>query len=248
MYTTVTKVRQASGFVGNTNITDAFITQHIKRAESKVISKISDVYALPLPKYYEQAITFSGTGSGSATMTITINSANYTVAVTNGLSASSAADLFRTSALNNTSFVTDGLGSGATVTFWNYGQDGDSTDVTITSTNPQTVSGITATGGTVTEVAVPIIEYLTTGIANATLLINEYGPESQDTDKDGFKLLALFDDILKSIANKEEKVFDFAQNELPGTTTKRLVFSPNDTTNDDDTEPTASKFTMNKTF
>ena len=249
-YTTVTKVREASGFVGNTNITDAFISQQIMRADNKVNSKIGDVYALPLPKYFTQTITFSGTGSASANMTITVDSKNYVIAVSLNLTASQAADLFRTAAnvTTNTNFVTDGLGGGAAVTIYNKDQTGDYLDVTVTSTDPQTVSGITATCGTVTEIAVPLIEYISTEISTALLLTVEYGAETQDSDKNGFKRLALCDSILNSIADKKEKIYDFNSVELPASTTKQIVFSPNDTTEDDDDEPTAFKFTMNKTF
>ena len=141
-YTTVTKVRQTSGFVGNSNISDAFISSLIIRAEGLINSYIGTVYTLPLQKHYFRTITFSGTGSGSATMTITIDGTAYTVAVTSGLTASAAADLFRTSGASSTSFVVDALGSGAVVTI--YTHDGaDSTQLTITSTDQQTVQGIT---------------------------------------------------------------------------------------------------------
>src|SRR3990167_5325002 len=189
-YTTTTKVRQASGMVGNTNITDAFISSIIARAENTFDSSVGDVYVLPLPKYYSQTIVFSGTGSGTSTMTITINGESFLVVMASSLTASQAADRFRTASASATSFVTDNLGSGATVTIYST-VAGDSTDVTITSTDPQTVSGITATGGTVTQVVIPFVEAIVTDIAVARLMIVEYGPESEGTDKDGYKLLAL---------------------------------------------------------
>lgn len=246
-FTTVSKVREVSGFTGSTNVTDAFISRLITRADSMVNAHVGDVYSLPVGKYYSQTIVFSGTGSGTATMTITINGTNYTVAVVSSQTASQAADLFRASAASSTSFVVDSLGNGATVTFYSKVAN-DSTDVTITSTDPQTVSGITATGGTVTEIAPPMLEMLSTQIAAAYLLIAEYGAEAQDTDKDGNKLLALWRGVLEDIQAKKEKVFDFAGVELTRSGTKRLTFYPNDTSETDTTNPTASKFTMNQNW
>lgn len=245
MYTTIAKIRQVSGFVGNSNISDAYISSMLLGAESLINSYLSDAYTLPIGKYYTQTITFSGTGSGNGTMTITINGEDYVVAITGSLTASQAADLFRVAALENSSFVTDGIGSGATVALYSIDAN-DATDVTVT-TATQTVSGITATNGTVTEIAPPLLEVLATEITAASLLINEYGPESQDTDKDGYKRLAMWEKILKNIANKTEKVFDFAGQELPRSTTRTVVFYPDAASRTGD-DPTANKATMNKVF
>jgi len=246
-YTTVTKVRQSGGFVGNNNVTDAFISNLITRAQSYINSYISDAYEVPVDKFYSQTIVFSGTGSGSGTMTITINGTNYAIAIVSSLSASAAADLFRTAAASSTSFVTDGLGGGATVTIYSIVGD-DSTDVAISSTNPQTVTGITATGGTVTEVFPPVLESLATEIAVAHLLITEYGEEAQDTDKDGFKRLETWTEMLKNIAAKKEKLFNFAEIELTRSSTKRLASFPIDDSVDDNDEEIVNKVTMNKRF
>jgi hypothetical protein len=247
-YTTVTKVRQVAGFVGNTNVTDAMFSTFIIRAESMINSRIGDVYTLPLPKFYFQTIVFSGTGSGTDTLTITIDGVGYDVAITLNLTASEAADLFRAAASASTSFATDGVGAGATVTIYNLGQDSDSTDVTITSTDPQTVAAITATGGTVTETSTPFIESIATQLAAALALIQEYGPEAQGTDKDGWNRLSIWEGILKEIQNKSEKLFDFSGTELPKSTSKQLRFYPTAASEDDDTDPTAPQFTMNKEF
>lgn len=246
-YTTVSNVRELAGFVGNSNVSDAYISSEITRAQSYINSYISDVYALPLGTYYKQTIVFSGTGTGSDTLTITIDGSDYDVAITNGLTASDAADLFRSAAADNSSFVIDGIGDGTTVTIYSI-DDGDSTDVTITSTDPDTVEGITATGGTVTAVAPPMAEALASNIAAAYTLITEYGPEAQDTDKDGFKRLAEWTDVLKRIAKKEEKLFDFADNELPRSSTKRLKFFPKSGSEDDNEEEIVNQVTMNQKF
>ena len=246
MYTTVTKVRQASGMVGNTNITDAFISSIIARAENTFDSSVGDAYTLQLPKYYTQTIVFSGTGSGALTMTITINGESFAVVIASSLTASQAADRFRTASASATSFVTDNLGSGATVTIYSKVAD-DSADVTITSTDPQTVSGITATGGTVTQVTLPFVEAIVTDIAVARLMIVEYGPESEGTDKDGYKLLALAMSTLKSIKTKAEKLYNFVGVELPVASTHRLSFYPT-TASQTDENDTSNKFTMNGDF
>jgi hypothetical protein len=247
MYTTVTKVRQIAGFIGNSNVSDSFISSLITRAEGLINSYLSDAYTMPLQKFYEQTITFSGTGTGAGTMTIIVGGESIDVTISTSLTASQAADAFRTAALDNAVFVTDGLGSGEIVTI--HSIDGnDSTAVTITSTDPQTVAGITSTGGTVTEVAVPFIENLTTETATAYLLMTEYGPEAQDTDKDGAKRLAMVREILEGIRKKEEKVFDFAGVELARASTKTISFFPADGSEDADGVPIESKFKINQRF
>jgi len=248
MYTTVAKVRAVSGFVGNSNVADSFISSLILRAESYIKSFISDAYALPIGKYYTQTIVFTGTGSGSSTMTITIDGANYLVVMASSLTAAQAADRFRTAADASGSFVTDGLGSGTTVNIYSQSA-GDSAEVTLTSTDPQTVSGITATGGTVTEIAPPLLEMLATEIAAANILMVDYGPESQDTTKDGQSRLDLWTKVLEALRDKKEKLFDFAGVELPTSTSKTLDFYPTATSDDPEaTDSTANKFTMNKKF
>lgn len=255
-YTTVTKVREAAGFVGNANITDAQISGQIDIASNMIDSKISDVYALPLTKFYRNTITFSGTGDGSGNMTITVNSVNYIVAITDTLTPSAAADLFRLAVMGetNATFQVDAVGSGVAVSMTTCNQDEDSADVKITSTDPQTVQGIVATGGTVVQVAPPMIENLATQIAAALLLIQDYGVESQDTDKEGFKRMAFWvgdeeaPGMLTMIQEKKMKVFDCSGTELASSSTQQIKFFPTEASRDDATDPTANKFTMNQQF
>lgn len=250
-YTSVTKVRQEAGIVGNSNITDARIMNYMTLVDNEIDSYLVDVYTLPLPVFFENTITFSGTGSGSATMTITIDSLDYDIAVTSGLSDSGAADLFRTAASNESDkdfVVFEGLGSGEIVTIYTLGQSGTATDVTISSTDPQTVQGIISTGGTVTATPVKVIEAISSGLAAARLLIAEYGPEAQDSDKDGFKKLALYQDMLNQIQGKELKLFDFAGNELPRSSNKQLKFFPGANSEDANEEDITDQFTINAKF
>jgi len=247
MYTTVTKVRQASGFVGNSNVTDAFILGYILQAQARVDSYIRDAYTLPLPKYHTNTITFSGTGSSTATLTIVIDGVSYAISIISTLTASAAADLFRqaVAASASATFTTDGLGNGAVVYLYSNGGD-DSTQVDMTS--GAAAGGITPTEGTVTEIAVPMVESLTTQVATALLFIVEYGPESEDTDKDGYKLLSLAETALKAIRKKEIKLYDFDGDELPTASTRRLSFWPTTASQDDGENDTANKFTRNKVF
>lgn len=247
MYTTVTKVRQVAGFVGNSNVSDAFVSSMITRSEGLVNSYLSDAYTMPLEKFYEQTIVFSGAGTGSSTMTITIGGESFAVTISSGLTASEAADLFRTATEDSAVLIVDGLGSGATVTFHSV-EGNDSTQVTITTTDPQTVSGITATGGTVTQVSVPLIENLTTEAGAAYLLMTEYGAEAQDTDKDGAKRLAIVREILEAIRKKKEKVFDFAGVELARSDTFSIAFFPGDNATDEDGKTIKRQFKMNQKF
>lgn len=249
-YTTVTKVREEAGFVGNSNISDAQIDNVISLVQSEIDSSVSDVYSLPLPTFYKNTLTFSGAGTGSGTMTITIDSIDYALSITSGASASEVADLFRTAATaeSGKSFlVYDDLGHGSEVSIYSANQSEDSTDVTITSTDPDTVQGVTMTGGTVLGVSIKLIESIATGMAAAKLLIREYGPEAQDTDKDGFKKLALYQEMLDKIQNKELKLIDFSGTELSGVDNKRIAFYPTEASRTGD-DPTENYFTRNQLF
>lgn len=235
-YTSETKVREHSGFVGNTNISATRINQYIARATNMVNSRLARVYQLPLPYFWQNTIVFSGAGSGSANMTITVNGQSFVVAITSGLTASAAADKFRRAVLDNAdaTFQADEIGNGATVTITARAQENTDDDVTPTSTDPQTVSGITATGGTTIPVQHPFIEYLVTEAATAYLLISEYGAESQDSDKDGFKRLGLVKTDLEDLQNKIELLQDFDGVDFPYADVSRIAFMPRDGTEDED--------------
>lgn len=246
-YTTATKVRENAGFTGNANISDAIIVSRIVRAEGMINSKLKNVYALPLPKYHFNVITFSGTGSGAGTLTMVIGGVSVAVTIASGLTAAQAADRFRTAALDNAAFALDSLGDGAAVTIHGISGD-DSSEVTVTSTDPQTVAGITATGATVTETAPPIIEMIATEIAAALMLIKEYGDEAQDADKDGFKRLTLAKKDLQALADQEDGILDFAAVELPKVTAKRLGFYPTDASETDADHPTAARLRIDRKY
>ncbi len=233
--------------MGNTNVTDAFIANAISAAVGIVNSYLSDAYSLPLAKFFQKDIVFSGTGSGSGTMTIIVGGESIAFAITNGMTAAQAADAFREAAIDNTAFVTDSVGNGATVAMFNITGSTPS-QLAITSSNPQTVTGITATAGSSAEVAVPLVEAATTGIASAQLLINEYGAEAQDSNKDGYKLMAFWTGLLESIRDKKTKVMDFAGNELPVNSNKLPRFFPTASSENDPVNPTKSSFTKNQKF
>lgn len=249
-YTSETKVREHSGFVGNSNISATRINQYIARATNMINSRLANVYQLPLPYFWQNTIVFTGTGSGSATMTISIDGEDYAIAITNGLTASQAADKFRRAVLDNTSagFQTDEIGNGATVTITARAQDNTDDDVTPTSTDPQTVSGITATGGTTIPTAHPFIEYLATEGATAYLLISEYGAESQDSDKDGFKRLGLLKEDLQSIQDKAELLLDADGVAFPQADLSRIGFSPRNGSVDADGAEYDRRATWNKKY
>jgi hypothetical protein len=255
-FTTVTKVREIAGFVGNANVSDAQIASYIDMATNQVQAKIGDVYAIPLTRNFENTVVFSGTGTGTSALTIIVNSINYVVTVAVGMTGAQAADAFRAVVLAESSatFKVNGVGGGSTVTMTSCNSDEDLANVTITSTDPQTVDDITATGGTVSEVAPALIEGITGQIAAAYLLLQEYGPESQDTDKDGAKKLAIFDGdvdtpgMLTQIQLKKMKVFDCEGNELATSTTQQISFYPTTASRTDDEDPTANQFTINGKF
>jgi phage gp36-like protein len=127
-YCTIADIRRESGFVNNTNLADARVTETGERAQSEVESYLRGVYTLPL---------------------------------------SSTPDL---------------------------------------------------------------IEYITMLLASGYLLIREYGPESRDTDKDGYKKCAEARALLQQIAAKTLLLVDSTGAVLPTSSTHRLGYFPTSST------------------
>ena len=249
-YTSIAKVREYSGFADSTLVSDAFIDRQIARAESIIQGNIGSVYTLPLAYFWQNTITFSGAGTGAGTMTITINGISYAITIASGTTAAQAADAFRRAVANagaSATFEADSV-SDAVVTITADNQTKTAGDVTLTSTDPQTVAGITATGGTLVQVTTPYIEYLATEIATAYILLVEYGAEAQDSDKDGAKRLALVEKELKSIREKKTKLFDNGGTELALRSSGRLSFYPTDASEEDVDDPTPFRFKMNDKY
>jgi hypothetical protein len=245
-YTTNLAVRQVAGFVGNTNVSDELVSSKIIEAEGIVNSYLSDPYVVPLARYFRNTLVFTGTGTGSGTLSLTVGGVAVAVPITTGMTPAQSADAFRAAAIQNGEFITDGIGSGATVAFFSVAGN-DPLSVSVTANNsPQ--AGVTATAGSTAEVAVPLVEAAAKNIAAALLLINEYGAESQDTNKDGYKMMALWRELLENIRDKKTKVFDFAGNELPGNTGRSISFFPTAGSETDPVNPTNSRFTMNQKF
>ena len=250
-YTTPTEVRQESGFGDNANITDVQIASIIDLVENEIDSRISKVYSLPMPIFYKNTIIFSGVGDGSGTMTITIDGQDYVISITDGITASEVADLFRVEILANTDkdfLLEDMLGHGEVVSMVSNNQSETPTDVSITSTDPQTVSGITATGGTTTGYPIPLITSIARGMAGAKLLIQEYGEEAQDTTKDGFARMKIYQSLLDEIAVKKLALIDFNGDELTRSSGDRISFYPTEASRNNANNPTENKFTMNDKY
>jgi len=95
-------------------------------------------------------------------------------------------------------------------------------------------------------------------LAAAFILIDEYGKETADTDKDGYKRLDLiYNDektgLLDKIQSKEVKIIsDTTSTELQINTTKSPVFRPNDlSSSESQSDPdisTTPRIKMNKIF
>jgi hypothetical protein len=100
------------------------------------------------------------------------------------------------------------------------------------------------------------ITELASQLAAAFVLIDEYGKEAQDTDKDGYKRLGLLTNedgtgILDKIQKKELKLFsDTTSQELNTATTRTPIFRPNNLSQNS-TNPevsTKEKIMMNKIY
>ena len=251
LYASIERTKLTAGLQSNTNITDALVNSKINHGKAVVDSFIGDIYQLPLPPFYRNTITFSGAGTGSDTMTNTIDGVDYVVSIENGDTATQIADKFRQAVLDNDSstFVIDDMLDGAVV-YIISNNTSDKTEVQLTSTDPQTVEGITATGGSVIAVAHAIIVQITEELAAALLLQIAYGAEAEGTDKEGYIRYSQTLKLLKSIQKREIKLRDGDGTEFPVSTDSRMAFSPNDTTSSGDgtADDTSPRFSMNQKF
>lgn len=91
-----------------------------------------------------------------------------------------------------------------------------------------------------------IIQFASTQLASAILYADEYGEETQNLDK-GWK--SKFNNIialLESIRTRQMKLFDSDNVELALTGLSGITGYPNNTSNVDTADPTASDFTINR--
>lgn len=249
--TSVARVREVSGFDNTTNITDAMILGKIIIAQSKVISAVGRRYALPLKYRRMNTLVFSGTGSGSGTLAITINGVVYNVAVTLGLTAASAAELFRVAAQNSIHFVNVASAVTTTIVSQSTSDDLTTADAEVNITSAPTAAGISVAIGIRSDRYPPILEQLVADIASALLLMDNYGAEAQDTPKDGDKKMSIAETLLKQIQGTDKDgltidvVDEFTNAELLVAEPDAPLFAPNDTTNVDEENPTDSLLGIN---
>lgn len=257
MMTTEAKVRELSGFDNSTNVTAATVRGKISIAESMVNSAVGRRYSLPIPFHRSNTLTFGGAGTGSTTMTITINGTNYTFAVTSGLTAARAAELFRVAVKASTDFVVRLNGAEATIismTSTDGVTDIDTADNEVNITAYATAAGITATVGTREDRYPPIINEFASEIAAALLLKDNYGAEAEDTPKDGDKRLAAIVEQLGYIQGTsndkiQTNLFDEVTGvELSSGTADSPTFHPDDDSFSDSDNPTAPKIGINQIF
>jgi phage tail sheath gpL-like len=257
MMTTEAKVRELSGFDDTTNITSATVLGKISIAESMVNSAVGRRYALPIAFHRSNTLTFDGTGSGSGTMTIVVNGTNYDITISSGLTAARAAELFRLAAVNSSDFVVRLNGAEATIiskTATDGTTDIGTADDEVNITAAPTTSGISATIGTRGDRYTPVLHEMASEIAAALLLKDNYGPEAEDTPKDGEARLAAIRDQLSYIQaiNENELQLDL-YDEVTGLpfesgTQDSPEFHPDDTSFSDSDNPTAPKIGINQIF
>ena len=247
MFTTIDRVRTLSGFDDEEQITNENIKSKIIIASGMIDSAIWYVYTLPISYRYQNTLTFSWTAS-TGSLVIAINGVNYTVAVTIWETPSQISDNFRVAFDNSSDFITDDLGSGATVLLISQSQLSDGyAEVNITSA-PDTY--ITTTIGTREKRYPVVLEQYTAEIATALIMIDEYGVEAQDTGKDGPTRMDRINETLQKIQGVHEsgqsiRLFD---DEISGSTSGATVSYPNDTSETDPSDSTSPKVWMNKVF
>lgn len=204
MYTTIENVRQFSGFDDATKITGATIRNKISMADAKLDASIVYRYALPIPYHRQNTITFSGTGNDTGTMAIVINGVTYNVAITVGLTAMQAANLFRNAAIASTHFNVDVISTESSDVIVTIISKTDSSvlltaDAEVTISASPTTKGVSGAIGTRADRFPPFITQLSTEIATALLYMDNYGIEAEDTPKDGVARMERLDKMLAQL-------------------------------------------------
>lgn len=257
MFTTIAKVREISGFDDSAKISDDIVRGKILTAESMLNSAVGSRYALPIPYHRQNTLTFGGAGTGSGTMAIVVNGTTYNVAISNLLTASQAADLFRVAAVDSADFKTDTGGSGVEVLLISKTDSDDlsTANAEVNITAAPTTNDITGTIGTRVDRYPPIIEQLAAEIASNLLLQDNYGVEAEDTPKDGDKRMERTDIKLQRLQGVDEdtgitiNVYDEVTGvELSASSVDIPSFRPNETTNEDEDDPTGAIIGINKEF
>lgn len=251
MYSSVAIVREISGFSNTTKISNGMIRRFIALADSMIDGAIAYRYTMPMVHRKEGILTFSGTGSGTGSFVVTINGTAYTMSVTNGMTASQVADLFRAEAEDNEDFYLDFIGDGAEVRIVSK------TDTTTNETTPTAEVTVTSAPTAVgISLASSVLDYypgmmrqLSADIATALLYQNQYGKESEDTPTDGYAKMEVLQQILDQIAGIDPEktpiriLDDYTKIELSTSLNDLPRGLPNASTNgstDNDTTPFVS--------
>ncbi len=256
MYGTVDLAREISGFDNAAKVSDSIVSGKLAIADSMIDGALAYRYILPLTYHRQNTIAFSGTGSGSGTMAVVVNSTTYNLTIALSQTAATTADLLR--AATSTDFITDRVGSGATVTLISRTSSSTLTtanaEVNVTSV-PNT-AGVSGTIGTRSDRYPPLLTQISADIAAALLLQDNYGVEAQDTPKDGYARMKQLNKMLMQLQGTAKDapnlyLFDeVTHEELSKSTLGDPQYLPNDTTTDstDPTDSTAPYFTINGTF
>jgi len=254
MYTQISKVRELSGFDNSTKISDSVVLGKISIAESMLDAAISERYTLPLQYHRQNTLVFSGTGSGSGTLSVVINGTAYAVAITLNLTAAQAADLFRTACASSADFITDLAWGSATVVIISKSTTLVTANAQVNITSAGTANGITGTIGTRYDRYPPLVDQITAEIASALLLQDNYGVEAEDTPKDGnLKLKNLSTSLLRlQGADKDGLMMriidEVTKIEILESSGTECGFFPDDTSDEDEDDPTAHKLGINDKF
>jgi len=247
MYTTIEKVRELSGFDDTVNITDTVVRGKIITASSMFDSAIRGRYSLPLFYHRSNTLTFSGTATGNATMTIVINGVDYNLSILNLMTASQVADLFRD--LTSTDFAIDRFYGEEQVKIISKScSSADSSQVTVS--NAPLTAGISVAIGTIQDSYPAIVDQVVADIACALLLIDNYGVESADTNKDGYNRMDRINETLLKLQGNSKDGFkidlydEVCNQELLISNSSKPSYLPSNAT----AETTSAKFTINQVF
>lgn len=252
MYSTISLVREISGFSDTTKIPDTMVKNKITIADSMLKGALAFRYVLPIPYHYQNTITLTGTSTQTATMNVVVNGTTYAVSVTTGDTASTIADKIRIATKDSVDFITDDEGSGAQVLLISNSDDVDEAYSEVEITSVGTITGITSTIGTRAKRFPPIVTQLSADIASTLLIVQNYGNEAEDTGKDAQIRMRLVSTLLSQVSGQDTEsapitiTDEVTEEEIPRITQTSSI--PNTYTNNSTTNPTAPKISINSRF
>lgn len=201
LYCSVDQVRISSGLKNANRIPAENVFKAIVEACTLVNSALVNKYILPIPYHRECDLTFSGTGDSSGTLNITVNGTVYPIAITNLMTAAQVATAFYLVSSQDFYTLYDSVGNKVKIISKSDSANLVVADAQVTVTTPSPTAGITVAVSARLDRVIPFVSELTSDIAAAILLDNNYSLEAENTTADSTKRWERINDFLNRLAS-----------------------------------------------